>query len=60
MPKRKPEFFVVDILISIDKIMRGTANLTFETFFASEGVVDAVLRTETCWRINQTVEPPAE
>lgn len=44
MHKRWPEFFVVDILVAIDKIKRMTANLTFEVFKANEQVVDSVLR----------------
>lgn len=44
MPKRKSEFFLVDILISIDKIMRSTKNITFEDFLANECIVDATLR----------------
>jgi len=44
MPDRLSEFFVVDILVAIDKILRGTAGLTFEQFVSSEKEVDAVLR----------------
>jgi len=44
MPNRLSEFFVVDMLVAIDKISRGVADLTFETFVSDEKEVDSVLR----------------
>lgn len=44
MPDRHSEFFVVDILVAIDKILRGTDGLSFKDFVANEKEVDAVLR----------------
>jgi uncharacterized protein with HEPN domain len=44
MHKRAPEFFVVDILISIDKIKRRISGLTLREFVANEAHVDIVLR----------------
>lgn len=44
MHKRWSEFFIVDILVAIDKIKRATSNLTFEPFVANEQIVDSVLR----------------
>jgi len=44
MHKRAPEFFVIDILISIDKIKRRTSDLTFQDFVANEAHVDIALR----------------
>ncbi len=44
MPKRRPEFFIVDILIAIDKIKRKTVNLTFDEFVSDEDIVDVAMR----------------
>jgi len=45
MHKRAPEFFVVDILISIDKIKRRVLGLSLQEFVANEAHVDVVLRS---------------
>ena len=44
MHKRWPEFFVIDILIAIDKVNRTVSQLTFKDFVANEQYVDSVLR----------------
>jgi uncharacterized protein with HEPN domain len=41
---RSPEFFLIDILIAIDKIKRKTATITFEDYRKDEDCVDATLR----------------
>lgn len=45
MSRRKPEIFLEDILISIDKIERYTMDIkSIDDFINNELVVDAVLR----------------
>ncbi|MBA3954661.1 DUF86 domain-containing protein [Candidatus Dependentiae bacterium] len=45
MPKRIPEFFVIDILISLDKVKRYTKNfLSLEEFVIDEKTFDATVR----------------
>jgi uncharacterized protein with HEPN domain len=44
MHNRCPEFFLIDILIAIDKIKRKTALLTFDSYCQDEDCVDATLR----------------
>jgi len=44
MPERKPEFFVIDILIAIDKIKRRTKGLMLQQFVSNENAVDATMR----------------
>ncbi|MFC1842171.1 DUF86 domain-containing protein [Candidatus Dependentiae bacterium] len=36
MPKKQPELFFINILVSIDKIKRHTSNLSVEQFISSE------------------------
>jgi uncharacterized protein with HEPN domain len=45
MHKRSPEFFLVDILVAIDKIKRKTSNISFNNFVSDEDRVDSVLRS---------------
>ncbi len=44
MHKRRPEFFVINILIAIDKIKRKNTNISFETFLHDENIVDLTMR----------------
>jgi len=44
MHDRPPELFLVDILISINKVQRKTNGLSFEQFFSNEDVVDVTMR----------------
>jgi uncharacterized protein with HEPN domain len=44
MPKRQSEFFVVDILVAINKIRRKISDISFEEFVANENTVDAAMR----------------
>lgn len=44
MHERRPEFFVVDILIAIDKIKRATKSLTLKEFTYKEQAVDVTMR----------------
>ncbi|MFC1841648.1 DUF86 domain-containing protein [Candidatus Dependentiae bacterium] len=44
MHERRPEFFIIDILIAIDKIRRNTEGLKFEKFLSKEGAVDLTMR----------------
>ena len=44
MHNRRSEFFVVDILVATDKILRGSSGLTFQQFVSDEKEVDSVLR----------------
>ena len=44
MHKRFSEFFIIDILVAIDKIKRIVSNLKFDDFISNEYYVDAVLR----------------
>jgi len=44
MPKRPVEFFVVDILVSVDKIRRKTINLNLDKFVSDENLFDAAMR----------------
>ena len=44
MHKRHPEFFVIDILIAIDKLNRKIVGLSFEEFLSDEDAVDVTMR----------------
>lgn len=44
MHKRRPEFFLVDILLAIHKIRRKTDSMTFQEFASEEDCIDAVLK----------------
>ena len=45
MPKRATDYFLIDILIAIDKIKRNTAiATTFDKFISHETVFDATMR----------------
>ena len=44
MHNRRPEFFLIDMLIAIDKIKRKTASITFDMYCHDEDCVDATLR----------------
>lgn len=36
MPERQPDFYIVDILIAIEKIKRRSKALSYEAFLANE------------------------
>jgi len=44
MPERQPDFYIVDILVAIEKIKRRTASLSFEAFLANEDFIDATIK----------------
>ncbi len=44
MLKRTPELFLVDILVSIDKIKRRTKSLPLDKFYSDEDVFEATIR----------------
>jgi uncharacterized protein with HEPN domain len=44
MSKRDPRLFLIDMLESIEKVERYTAELSFEEFEANDMVLDAVVR----------------
>ena len=44
MYKRKSEFFIIDILIAIEKILRKTKHLEFDAFVKDENIVDIIMR----------------
>jgi len=44
MPERQPDFYLVDILIAIEKIKRRTGPLSFKAFLANEDFIDATVK----------------
>jgi len=44
MPKRPPELFLVDMLISIDRINRNAATLSLNEFVSDENIFAATMR----------------
>jgi uncharacterized protein with HEPN domain len=44
MSKRSPQLLLEDILLSSNKILNYTSNLSFEAFIADDKTIDAVIR----------------
>ena len=44
MPKRPKELFLVDILISVDRIKRNAATFSFDLFISDENIFNSTMR----------------